>query len=45
MVGYIYKITNKVTNQSYIGQTIDINRRRRTHFNRLKNNTHINPKL
>ena len=32
MVGYIYRITNKVTNQNYIGQTIDINRRKRTHF-------------
>lgn len=45
MVGYIYKITNKITNQNYVGQTIDINRRKRTHFNTLKNNTHDNPKL
>ena len=45
MVGYIYRITNKVTNQNYIGQTIDINRRKRTHFNTLRNNTHDNPKL
>ena len=45
MVGYVYRITNKVTNQNYIGQTIDINRRKRTHFNTLRNNTHDNPKL
>ena len=45
MVGYIYRITNKVTNQNYIGQTIDINRRKRIHFNTLRNNTHDNPKL
>lgn len=45
MVGYIYKIHNNITNQNYIGQTIDINRRKRKHFNTLKNNTHDNPKL
>lgn len=45
MLGYIYRITNKVTQQHYIGQTIDINRRKRKHFNTLKNNTHDNPKL
>ena len=45
MVGYIYRITNTQTKQNYIGQTIDINRRRRTHFNRLANKTHENPKL
>lgn len=45
MVGYIYRITNKVTGQNYIGQTIDINRRKRTHFSSLKNGHHENPKL
>lgn len=45
MVGYIYKITNTQTKQNYIGQTIDINRRRRTHFSHLVNKTHDNPKL
>lgn len=45
MVGYIYRIYNKITEQSYVGQTIDINRRRRKHFNTLANNTHDNPKL
>lgn len=45
MVGYIYRITNIKTKQNYIGQTIDINRRRRTHFSHLLNKTHDNPKL
>lgn len=45
MLGYIYRITNKVTGQHYIGQTVDINRRRRTHFNSLKRQDHDNPKL
>lgn len=29
MKGYIYQIKNEITGQSYIGQTIDINRRKR----------------
>lgn len=45
MVGYIYKITNCITGQSYIGQTIDIKRRKRKHYQMLENNTHVNPKL
>lgn len=45
MVGYIYQIQNTITKQSYIGQTIDIYRRQRVHFRRLRNNTHVNPKL
>lgn len=45
MKGYIYQIENLVTQESYIGQTIDIKRRKRTHFNELRNNTHKNPKL
>lgn len=45
MVGYIYKITNKITNQNYIGQSIDVNRRKNTHFNSLRKNRHENPKL
>lgn len=45
MVGYIYKIENTVTKQCYIGQTVDYNRRRATHVNRLRRNVHDNPKL
>lgn len=26
-IGYIYKITNKTNGKSYIGKTIDLNRR------------------
>ena len=45
MIGYIYKITNKVTKQNYIGQTISIKQRIRRHFNELRKNIHENPKM
>lgn len=45
MVGYIYKIENKITGQCYIGQTVDYSRRRNTHINKLRRNVHDNPKL
>lgn len=45
MVGYIYQIENLITHESYIGQTVDINRRKNTHFNNLRKNKHDNPKL
>lgn len=45
MIGYIYRITNTITGQNYIGQTIDINRRRKTHLYTLRINHHDNPKL
>lgn len=45
MIGYIYKIENIITKQKYIGQTIDINRRKKKHFNTLDANKHDNPKL
>lgn len=45
MIGYIYKIENTITKQCYIGQTVDYNRRRATHINRLRRNAHDNPKL
>lgn len=32
--GVIYKITNKINGKSYIGQTVDFNRRKRNHFNK-----------
>lgn len=38
----IYSIKNKITGQYYIGQSIDIERRKRTHFYNLKNDSHIN---
>lgn len=45
MIGYIYQIENLVTNESYIGQTIDFQRRIKTHINRLRRGQHENPKL
>lgn len=45
MIGYIYKITNIQTGQNYIGQTINLARRKRVHFRQLENNIHENPKM
>ena len=45
MTGYIYQIENLKTGKSYIGQTVDFNRRKRTHLNKLQNGTHCNPHL
>jgi group I intron endonuclease len=41
MIG-IYKITNKINNNSYFGSSKDIERRWLTHKNQLKNNNHHN---
>lgn len=40
MKGYIYKIINKENGKFYIGSTIDITERRRTHFRQLKKGEH-----
>lgn len=45
MEGYIYHITNKINNKKYIGQTVNIDRRKRVHFNRLNKKNHHSPKL
>ena len=45
MIGYIYSIINKVDGKRYVGQTVDIERRKRTHFSKLRNNMHPNPLL
>lgn len=42
MIGYIYQIINKVDGRRYIGQTIDLKKRKQTHFNNLRNNKHPN---
>lgn len=42
MKGYIYQIINKINGKRYIGQTIDIKRRYRTHFMKLRKNIHPN---
>lgn len=41
----IYKITNLQNNKCYIGSTKDFEKRRWTHFSRLKNNNHTNKHL
>lgn len=45
MIGFIYRILCVPTGESYIGQTIDINRRKNKHFSTLHRNKHENPKL
>lgn len=45
MKGYIYQIINKVDGKRYVGQTIDIERRKKQHLTKLQNNTHPNTKL
>lgn len=45
MIGFIYRILCVPTNESYIGQTVDINRRKNKHFGTLRGNKHENPKL
>ena len=44
MVG-IYQITNTVNGKRYIGQSINISKRKSMHFYFLKSNTHINKHL
>lgn len=41
----IYSLTNKRTGKKYIGQTINLKKRRNEHFNALKNNKHANNHL
>lgn len=45
MTGYIYQIINKENGLRYIGKTINIKKRKDTHFRKLKNNEHVNSKL
>lgn len=45
MTGYIYRIYCKQNGESYIGQTIDLRRRKYQHYYKLSNNIHVNPKL
>ncbi|MCI0501747.1 MAG: GIY-YIG nuclease family protein, partial [Epsilonproteobacteria bacterium] len=41
----VYCIENLTDNKKYIGQSIDVNKRKRDHWNLLKNNKHINDHL
>ena len=43
--GYVYTITNIVNNKVYVGQTIDIKKRKNAHFYKLKINKHENKHL
>ena len=45
MTGYIYRIHCLANNKDYIGQTIDLQRRKNQHFGALSNNNHTNKKL
>ena len=45
MVGYIYSIINNKTKERYVGQTIDLERRKKEHFKDLEDNKHLNKKL
>jgi group I intron endonuclease len=38
----IYKITNKINNKCYIGSSVNILERFKSHRNKLKSNKHIN---
>lgn len=40
---YIYKIINLITNEKYVGQTTNYNRRKENHLSALHNNRHPNP--
>lgn len=42
MLGYIYQIINKVDGRRYIGQTINLEKRKQTHFSKLRKNEHPN---
>lgn len=44
-ISCIYKIVNTVNGKSYIGSTVDFDKRVNTHKNELKRNNHINPYL
>lgn len=45
MIGYIYKIINNINGKVYVGQTINIVRRKNAHYNQLKNKKHHNKAL
>lgn len=45
MKGYIYQIINKVDGRRYVGQTINLQKRKNTHFSQLRKGTHPNDLL
>lgn len=42
MIGYIYKIINKIDGKFYIGSTINFEKRKKSHLNALNKNKHHN---
>src|SRR3990167_2018703 len=45
MKGGIYKILNTTNGKQYIGSAVNLNRRKRLHWNHLRNNCHDNSHL
>ena len=41
----IYMIRNNINNNYYIGSSINLNRRKNSHFSKLRKNKHVNKKL
>jgi group I intron endonuclease len=41
----LYRISNNVTGDSYVGQSVNILKRRADHFNLLRRGVHTNPRL
>ena len=41
----VYKIVNKINGKIYVGSTVDLEKRKREHFNDLKGNKHCNKHL
>lgn len=45
LIGYVYKIENKVNGKVYVGQTSNLKERRTNHFSGLRTGKHVNPIL
>ena len=45
MISGIYKITNLITQDSYIGSAVNLNSRKRTHFANMNLSKHPNKHL
>ena len=45
MKGYIYFIINNLTQERYVGKTIELEKRKSRHYGALRKNKHINNKL
>ena len=45
MISGIFYIKNKITNEYYIGQSVNIDRIRKEYYNKLESNSHRNDNL